>query len=880
MGNTDYEIWAKSLKQIDGKPVTLSEHLNHGLLAFENISQHINNKQIEKLITIVIQLHDIGKVLPFFQIKTLKNKNYKPFDVYTNVPHSILSALMINLENLKELVLKIMDGDNKKAVTYSKFVLSAIAYHHWRESFFDITEGSTYTFEHLWNLVNDDKWETVEKNLENIEFQYPEFKELMEKDIKNHHWLSGLQDGIKYADYITPPYQLYRLPNRIGIDDSHLKDQILISGFTQISDHFASFAEVEGFPDDEFSKIDIEAIKSEDCKNAISVELKNKIGKNYNEKKIWQFNVVEEFKDNNAILIAPTGFGKTEFSFLWTNGEKFFYTLPLRAAVNQIFIRAKDIFTEEKTGLLHSDADVFIYGDGAEDAQMRVYDLARQLAQPAIISTGDQFFPYALRPPGYEKIFARFSYSRLIIDEVQAYDPKAAAIVVKFLEFIVQMGGKFLLMTATLPGFIRQEIYNRTNITESQILNIYENEKKELDAFKKHKIEIQIINNNENKFPFPINEIIKKALEDNGKRILIICNTVKQAQDVFNQINKNVKGKNIKKENIRLFHSRFTLEKKLQFGNDLKKWFGNPKPENENTPKILVATQVVEASLDLDADILFTELAPMDALVQRMGRVLRRHKIGSKLEITNPNIFLIVFQENFESGKGYVYPNDLIRTTLKSLENISQKSEEIKKWNNDWNEENRKANHNSKMKKNQKLISSFRTKNIIEISEYQKFNLVNKLYNGLPDNSSYLRHFSDMLEILDSGYMSDRKVGAQKMFREINDVQLVPKEYLEKFVTYINENKLNGKYGYTKFKKYVLSKYVVNVNRNKVQSYLSESNLIFAHLERSDKLSIDKKTKDKLKKWLWGIYSIKELDYCETYGLKGVKEISSNDRMW
>ena len=72
---------------------------------------------------------------------------------------------------------------------------------------------------------------------------------------------------------------------------------------------------------------------------------------------------------------------------------------------------------------------------------MRIYELAKNLSYPAIVSTGDQFFPYALRPPAYEKIFAKFSYSRLIIDEVQAYDPKAAAIVVKFIEHIVQMGG-------------------------------------------------------------------------------------------------------------------------------------------------------------------------------------------------------------------------------------------------------------------------------------------------------------------------------------------------------------------------------------------------------------------------------------------------------
>ncbi len=123
--------------------------------------------------------------------------------------------------------------------------------------------------------------------------------------------------------------------------------------------------------------------------------------------KIWQLDKINDYRDKHAILVAPTGYGKTEFAFLWGSGEKFFYTLPLRAAVNQIFERAKAIFGEQKVGLLHSDADVYLLGDGGEgQANLKAYDLARQLAYPALISTGDQFFPYALRPPGYEKIYA------------------------------------------------------------------------------------------------------------------------------------------------------------------------------------------------------------------------------------------------------------------------------------------------------------------------------------------------------------------------------------------------------------------------------------------------------------------------------------------
>jgi len=100
----------------------------------------------------------------------------------------------------------------------------------------------------------------------------------------------------------------------------------------------------------------------------------------------------------------------------------------------------------------------------------------KQLAYPVIVSTGDLVFPYGLRPPGYEKIYATFSYSRLVIDEVQAYDPKAAAIVVKFIEDISKLGGKFLLMTATLPKYIKDEIKDRLEVDTPE-LNLYEKEK-------------------------------------------------------------------------------------------------------------------------------------------------------------------------------------------------------------------------------------------------------------------------------------------------------------------------------------------------------------------------------------------------------------------
>jgi CRISPR-associated endonuclease/helicase Cas3 len=848
------QIWAKSSKRKDDSPVTLAEHTKDVADAFEAIKNKLPSEKLQKLIQLVIQCHDWGKVLPSFQIKSLKNNGYIPFDVYIDLPHSLFSTLLINRKTIKEMIGKI--AGNKE---YEKIVYPAIAYHHWRESFYDIIEGATLHFENLSTFLQSENGKKVVENLNDF---LKEIKIPIDLLGPNIEWIEGLSNGVSFADYVTPPYQLYRLPQRLGLDNKMLKDWVLISGFTMISDHFASFKETE---DHEISidQIDIKGLGYDEIKRQISIELKEKIekaNKKYKPEEIWQFNKVEECKDQNTILVAPTGMGKTEFSYLWTNGDKFFYTLPLRAAVNQIYKRTESIFSKSKTGLLHSDADVFLYDDGGEQDKIKVYDLARQLAYPAIVSTGDQFFPYALRPPGFEKIFARFSYSRLIIDEVQAYDPKAAAIVVKFIEHVVGMGGKFLLMTATLPDFIKNRI--KESCPAFKEIDIYQNYHEELKSLQKHVVEIKSIDNSVKDFTLKddyFDDIIQKATEDDGKRVLVIMNTVKQAQTVFKELKKKT---NFGVENLRLLHSRFSYHDRKKTEDALKNWFGNPKPDNEKIPKILVATQVVEASLDLDSDYMFTEIAPMDSLIQRMGRVLRSFRFDDKKKpVTKPNIFIFFFEKGYQSAGNKVYNNELIENTCNLIINPNLSEDDLQKW------------HEKKGKKKIDFINDFSKLKPNHISEFKKKELVEKLYNGLPSDSQYLKRFEEMLDILDAGFMSDRKSEAQRTFREINDVQVIPESRLSDLVNDLyDENqhfRFNTDKPYTKFKKLIINNYVVNVPRYAVEGLLYDTykafNKIMLEIEDAEML-IDQKDSSKLKNWFNGIYVL-EVDYDDKNGL-------------
>lgn len=880
------KIWGKS--KINGQEILLTQHINDVLEVFQHLGAKVSQPEMKELIKIVIEYHDAGKVLPYFQRKTLKNEAYLPFDVYTNIPHSILSALLVNEMALKEQLNKVFQGDQDKTEIYSKFVLSAIAYHHWREGFYDIVEGNTDVFDHLANLViENDKWSQIEENLKAV---YSQVENGSVELLINRKWIVGLINGIRFADYVIPPYLLYRMPKWIETDSSQLKDWVLLSGFTMLSDHFASY--IEGEPEKNISadKVEIDGMNFDEIKNAIDFELREKV-KGYDPSKIWQFQCVDEFKNDNAILLAPTGMGKTEFSYLWSNGEKFFYTLPLRTAVNQIFDRTRKVFGEDKAGILHSDADVYILGEGGESESMRIYELAKNLSYPAIVSAGDQFFPYGLRPPGYEKIFAKFSYSRLIIDEVQAYDPKAAAITVKFIEHVVQMGGKFLLMTATIPSFIQKEIdrriYDAANKTKNyKLLNLFE---KDIDLanFSKHRVHVRVEDYKEDHFSYSkelIQTIINKANENGGSRVLVVLNTVKQAQAVFYDLQKVAK----ESVDIKLFHSRFTQKHRKDKERELAQFIGNKNESRaDKCSKILVTTQVVEASLDLDADYLFTELAPWDSLIQRMGRVLREaHPKANNLnEVIERryaqsdipgNVFVVVYngknkkgKDVFESGQGYVYNDDLLRITLRLIEKgtITECDDnQIKQL------EKEKSEYEKWLKK-PKFDFKKIEKIVLTLTESDKNVLVKLLFEMLPSDGRYLNNFYNMLQILDAGFMSERKSDAQKVFREINDVNVISYHLREEFVQKLKEFKYEEKYAYSRFKRDILSKYMISVQISKVKEYLTELNNVPYSIRINDEIT-DAKVLSKLKNWLFGVY-FADLDYSENGGLIGVKEIPS-----
>ncbi len=263
----------------------------------------------------------------------------------------------------------------------------------------------------------------------------------------------------------------------------------------------------------------------------------------------------------------------------------------------------------------------------------------------------------------------------LIVDEVHAYDPYVQRVLETLLEFHAALGGSAILLSATLPQVQRQALISAYSsglaIDCSEVQQFHYPMVTHVTPHTKEPTEYPIqrcemthrtIDVECTDDPGVILKHLTNAVEE-GRCVCWVKNTVDDAIETYQTLSKLFGDKK-----VLLFHARFTMGDRIVKENEVLTLFGKDSTPEIRKGKILVATQVVEQSLDLDFDLMVTDLAPMDLIIQRSGRLHRhndppakRGKRGvPKLVVMSPPVSEKPVYEWYSTlfPKGaYVYPN-------------------------------------------------------------------------------------------------------------------------------------------------------------------------------------------------------------------------------
>ena len=416
-----------------------------------------------------------------------------------------------------------------------------------------------------------------------------------------------------------------------------------------------------------------------------------------------------------AIVEAPTGEGKTEAAMYladrWQARQKqrgVYFALPTQATSNQMFervvrfLRGRAPASLAHVLLLHGHAALSAEFQVLKDNAYKIFSAAcvqnddrgaaghvvaaewfgyrkRGLLAPYGIGTVDQALLAVLQSKHcFVRLFG-LAHKTVIVDEVHAYDTYMSTLLERLLEWLRALGCSVVLLSATLPRARRDALTRAFSPASASPPAQYprityvagaraESVTVEVSTRARRSVALKMVTGRD--YAADLAELLSE-----GGCAAIICNTVARAQEVYLSLRKQFAGDGDDGMPVLdLFHARYLFEERDRRERRALGRFG--KEGRRPHKAILVATQVVEQSLDLDFDLMISDLAPVDLVLQRMGRLHRHHRANRPSLLGQPQLWLIMPSAGaagpiFERADTSVYDEHVLLRSWLSLVPLS-----------------------------------------------------------------------------------------------------------------------------------------------------------------------------------------------------------------